>query len=172
MAKNFNEQTFRARVNPAEGSRPKATGNPLPNGFKPSESQVIHDALRLAGLQWFDGDGCILGKKDSFELSFTPGESAQFRWAVMAFPLYNMNMPNAAEIALHFLAEAHGMIHVLDFQYQVAINMNTENLEFMMQLPVHGVVASQLADLIKHFFEALSESVTKELAQILEELQQ
>ncbi|HEX4843528.1 MAG TPA: hypothetical protein VFV57_07640 [Limnobacter sp.] len=171
MSKHFNEQLIRSRAAAAGQAKPHGAAL-LPNGFKASESQMLHEALSLAGMRWFDGDACILGKKESFELVFTSGESGQFRWAVMSFPLYNMNMPNAAEIALHFLAEAHGMIHVLDFQYQVAINMKTENLEFMMQLPVEGVVASQLAELIGHFFEALSESVTKELNQILEELQQ
>ncbi|HEX4918194.1 MAG TPA: hypothetical protein VFV43_09880 [Limnobacter sp.] len=171
MSKHYNEQFVRSRAASADQGKSKAP-TVLPNGFQPAESELLHEALHLAGLNWFDGESCILGKKEAFELVFTPGESGDFRWAVMSFPLYNMNMPNAAEIALHFLAEAYGMIHVLDFQYQVAINMRTENLEFMMQLPVRGLVASQLAELIGHFFNALSESVTKELDQILEELQQ
>ncbi|WP_370260813.1 hypothetical protein [Limnobacter sp.] len=141
-------------------------------GFRPTDLQLLHDALRLAGMAWFDGDQCVLAKKDQLELLFTPGQSAHLRWAVMSFPIYNMNMPNAAEIALHFLAEAHGMIHVLDFQYQVGINMQSENLEFMMQLPLEGVVAAQLAELVRTFFDALSSSIQEELAQILDELGQ
>lgn len=142
----------------------------LPNGFTPAESDLLHDSIRLSGMQWFDGDGVIMGKKEQFELSFRAGKSENSRWVVMAFPLYNMNEPNAAEICLHFLAEAHVMIHVLDFQYQVGINMETENLEFLMQLPLVGVVASQLAELIRVFFDALADSVMKELAEILEEM--
>ena len=143
-----------------------------PNGFSGPESDLLHDAIRLSDMQWFDGDGVIMAKKGQFELSFRAGQSENTRWVVMAFPLYNMNEPSAAEICLHFLAEAHAMIHLLDFQYQVGINMETENLEFLMQLPLVGVVASQLAELIRVFFDALANSVMKELAEILEELNQ
>ncbi len=149
-------------------SKPKI----LANGFTPAESTLLHDAIQLSQMQWFDGDRVILGKKEQFELSFRSGESQQTRWVVMAFPLYNMNEPNSAEICLHFLAEAFTMIHVLDFQYQVGINMDTENLEFLMQLPLTGVTAAQLAELIRVFFDALANSVMQELSQILEEMNQ
>jgi hypothetical protein len=144
----------------------------LENGFTPAESALLHDAIQLSKMQWFDGDQVIMGKKEQFELSFRSGESQQSRWVVMAFPLYNMNEPNSAEICLHFLAEAFTMIHVLDFQYQVGINMDTENLEFLMQLPLTGVTAAQLAELIRVFFDALANSVMQELSQILEEMNQ
>ena len=144
----------------------------LPNGFSAVESSLLHDAISLAGMTWFDGDGLIMGKKGQFELIFRAGESQTARWVVMAFPLYNMNEPNAAEICLHFLTEAHTMIHVLDFQYQVGINMETENLEFLMQLPMAGVTGAQLADLIQIFFDALANSVMQELTQILDEMNQ
>lgn len=149
-------------------SKPKI----LANGFSPAESTLLHDAIQLSKMQWFDGEQVIMGKKEQFELSFRAGESTQTRWVVMAFPLYNMNEPNSAEICLHFLAEAFTMIHVLDFQYQVGINMDTENLEFLMQLPLTGVTAAQLAELIRVFFDALANSVMQELSQILEEMNQ
>lgn len=162
------------RITPPPTSTAKSVGNVelRPNGFTALESELLHDSIHLSGMQWFDGDGLIMGKKGQFELSFRAGQSENLRWVVMAFPLYNMNEANSAEICLHFLAEAHAMIHVLDFQYQVGINMETENLEFLMQLPLVGVVASQLADLIRVFFDALADSVMKELAEILEEMNQ
>ena len=162
------------RITPpfAAATKPIRNTELRPNGFSALESDLLHDAVRLSGMQWFDGDGMIMGKKGQFELSFRAGQSENARWVVMAFPLYNMNEPNSAEICLHFLAEAHVMIHVLDFQYQVGINMETENLEFLMQLPLAGVVASQLAELIRVFFDALADSVMKELAEILEEMNQ
>ena len=162
------------RIEPSHTSttKPVRTAELRPNGFTAPESDLLHDSLRLSGMQWFDGEGVIMGKKGQFELSFRAGQSENTRWVVMAFPLYNMNEPNSAEICLHFLAEAHAMIHVLDFQYQVGINMETENLEFLMQLPLAGVVASQLAELIRVFFDALADSVIKELAEILEEMNQ
>ena len=157
---------------PTSAAKPVRTAELRPNGFTAIESDLLHDAIRLSGMQWFDGDGVIMGKKAQFELSFRAGQSENNRWVVMAFPLYNMNEANSAEICLHFLAEAHVMIHVLDFQYQVGINMESENLEFLMQLPLVGVVASQLAELIRVFFDALADSVMKELAEILEEMNQ
>ena len=113
-----------------------------------------------------------MAKHEQFELSFRSGASENLRWVVMAFPLYNMNQPSSVEICLHFLAEAHSMIHVLDFQYQVGINMENENLEFLMRLPLEEVTAAQLSELIKTFFDALSTSVMKELDQILSEMDQ
>lgn len=154
------------------GPSSPATPKILANGFTPAESALLHDAIQLSKMQWFDGEQVIMGKKEQFELSFRSGESQQARWVVMAFPLYNMNEPNSAEICLHFLAEAFTMIHVLDFQYQVGINMDTENLEFLMQLPLTGVTAAQLAELIRVFFDALANSVMQELSQILEEMNQ
>lgn len=64
------------------------------------------------------------------------------------------------------------MIHVLDFQYQVGINMETENLEFLMQLPLEGVTGAQLANLIQVFFDALANSVMQELIEILDGMNQ
>ena len=60
------------------------------------------------------------------------------------------------------------MIHVLDFQYQVGINMQTENLEFLMQLPLRGITGAQMANLVQVFFDALASSVMEELAEIIE----
>jgi len=151
---------------------PQKKPKTLENGFTPAESSLLHDAIQLSKMQWFDGDQVIMGKKDHFELCFRPGESQNTRWVVMAFPLYNMNEPNSVEICLHFLAEAFSMIHVLDFQYQVGIDMETENLEFLMQLPLTGVTALQLAELIQVFFEALANSVMQELKQILDQMNQ
>lgn len=144
----------------------------LPNGFSVSESTLLHEAIDLAGMRWFDGQGLIMAKKEQFELVFRAGQSQNARWVVMAFPLYNMNEPSSAEICLHFLAEAHTMIHVLDFQYQVGINMETENLEFLMQLPLSGVTGAQMANLIQVFFDALANSVMQELTEILDGMNQ
>jgi hypothetical protein len=138
------------------------------NGFTLKETTLLREAIGLAGMRWFDGPGLVMAKKELMELSFRAGESANSRWVVMAFPLYNMNEPNSMEICLHFLAEAHTMIHLLDFQYQVGINMETENLEFLMQLPLEGLTGAQMASLIQSFFEALSKSVMEELTEILE----
>ena len=113
-----------------------------------------------------------MGKREHFEIYFRPGQSANLRWVVMGFPLYDMNQPNSAEVCLHFLAEAHTMIHVLDFQYQVGINMETENLEFLMQLPLEGVTGAQMANLIQVFFDALANTVMQELSAILDEMGQ
>lgn len=145
---------------------------PLSHGFTAAEASLLHDAIRLSNMQWFDGQKVIMAKKEQFELSFRLGESKNMRWVVMAFPLYNMNQPNSAEICLHFLAEAHTMIHVLDFQYQVGINMETENLEFLMQLPLSGVTGAQMAELIRVFFDALANSVMQELSEILKGMNQ
>lgn len=142
------------------------------NGFTATECKVLHASIELAGLRWFDGDGLVMGKKDDFEVFFRPGQSASARWLVMGFPLYDMNLPNSAEVCLHFMAESFNMIHMLDFQYHVGINMETEILEFLVQLPLVGVDAPQLGELIKAFFETLSESVMSELSKILEEMQE
>lgn len=156
----------------APQSSSAASSARLESGFSREEASLLHEAIGLAGMQWFDGQGVIMAKKEQFELSFRLGESQNSRWVVMAFPMYNMNEPNAAEICLHFLAEAHTMIHVLDFQYQVGINMESENLEFLMQLPVQGVTGAQLANLIQVFFDALSNSVMQELTEILDGMNQ
>lgn len=155
---------------PVKTAPPKAT--PLENGFMPRESALLHEAITLSDMRWFDGQGVIVAKKEQFELSFRPGQSESLRWVVMAFPLYNMNEANSAEVCLHFLAEAHTMIHVLDFQYQVGINMETENLEFLMQLPLEGVTGAQMANLIQVFFDALANTVMQELSAILDEMGQ
>ena len=155
------------------GASPKAPSTTrMESGFSAAEASLLHEAIGLAGMRWFDGLGMIMAKKEQFELSFRAGESQNARWVVMAFPLYNMNEPSSAEICLHFLAEAHAMVHVLDFQYQVGINMETENLEFLMQLPLQGVTGAQMANLIQVFFDALANSVMQELSQILEEMNQ
>lgn len=167
MNYNPRQQAFQSKAAQTP-PKPQETTKKLPNGFTVTEANLLHEAIRLSGMQWFDGDSVIMAKKEQFELSFRAGESQNARWVVMAFPLYNMNMPNAAEICLHFLAEAHTMIHVLDFQYQVGINMETENLEFLMQLPLAGVTGSQMSELIRVFFDALANSVMKELNEILD----
>ena len=164
-------QTFKAQGSQGPKSERPAAAR-MESGFSMEEANLLHEAISLAGMRWFDGLGVIMAKKEQFELSFRAGESQNARWVVMAFPLYNMNEPNSAEICLHFLAEAFTMIHVLDFQYQVGINMDTENLEFLMQLPLTGVTAAQLAELIRVFFDALANSVMQELSQILEEMNQ
>lgn len=146
-------------------------GKLLDNGFTASESILLHESLGLAGFQWFDGKLMILGKKSEMEISMRAGQAESGRWAVMAFPLYDMNAPSAAEICLHFLAEAHGMAHLLDFQYQIGINMESEMLEFLIQLPVQGVTASQLGELIRTFFEALAETILEDLGEILAHLE-
>ncbi len=148
--------------------KPDQVAPALDHGFTAHEANLLHEAIGLASMQWYDGKQVIMAKKEQFELSFRPGSSPNARWVVMAFPLYNMNEPSSAEICLHFLAEAHTMIHVLDFQYQVGINMETENLEFLMQLPLVGVTGAQMASLIQVFFDALAHSVMKELAEILD----
>jgi hypothetical protein len=153
-------------------AKPVAAEKLESNGFSVPEAKVLHSAIELAGLRWFDGAGLVLGKKDDFEVFFRPGQSANARWLVMGFPLYDMNLPNSAEVCLHFMAESFNMIHMLDFQYHVGINMETEILEFLVQLPLVGVDAPQLGELIKAFFETLSESVMSELSKILEEMQE
>lgn len=167
--------------NPSPRSSSRASSEPvspttaaprLESGFSHVEANLLHESIGLAGMRWFDGQGVIMAKKEQFELSFRAGESQNARWVVMAFPLYNMNEPSSAEICLHFLAEAHAMIHVLDFQYQVGINMETENLEFLMQLPLEGVTGAQLANLIQVFFDALANSVMQELTEILDGMNQ
>lgn len=155
---------------PGQPPQTKKTETLLPNGFTATESALLHEAITLAKMQWFDGENVIMAKKEQFELSFRAGQSQSTRWVVMAFPLYDMNEPNSAEICLHFLAEAHTMIHVLDFQYQVGINMESENLEFLMQLPLVGITGAQMAELIRVFFDALAHSVIKELEAILSEM--
>lgn len=157
--------TFR----PPKQDSPKKPQVIQENGFTQQESMLLREALGLAGMQWLDGPGYVMGKKDQLELTFRAGESQNARWVVMAFPLYNMNDPQAVEICLHFLAEGHAMVHLLDFQYQVGINMDTENLEFLMQLPIQGVTAAQMSQLIQTFFEALAASLAEELASILKE---
>lgn len=155
------------------GASPKAPlTTRMESGFSAAEASLLHEAIGLAGMRWFDGLGMIMAKKEQFELSFRAGESQNARWVVMAFPLYNMNEPSSAEICLHFLAEAHAMVHVLDFQYQVGINMETENLEFLMQLPLQGVTGAQMANLIQVFFDALANSVMQELTEILDGMNQ
>lgn len=142
----------------------------LANGFYPSEASLLRDALGLAQFRWFDGQDGIMGKKGQFELMFTPGEAGDLRWGVMSFPLIDMNLPQAPDICMHFLAESHTLIHVLEHQYQVGINMQTEQLVFMMQIPVQSVSAAQLGEVISTFFDALSEAIAIELQHILNEM--
>lgn len=157
---------------PAAQGKPVVPAKVQANGFSAEESRILHSAIELAGLRWFDGEALVMGKKDDFEVFFRPGQSANARWLVMGFPLYDMNLPNSAEVCLHFMAESFNMIHMLDFQYHVGINMETEILEFLVQLPLVGVNGQQLGELIKAFFETLSESVMNELATILKEMEQ
>lgn len=154
------------------GNKPTGEQTKLPNGFTAEESRILHLALELANLRWFDGEEVVMGKRDNFELYFRPGQSANLRWVVMGFPLYDMNQPNAAEVCLHFMAESFDMIHVLDFQYHIGINMESEVLEFLVQLPLNGMTGAQLAELIKVFFDTLSESVLKELNNILKVMEE
>ncbi|MDH4395837.1 MAG: hypothetical protein QE278_09180 [Limnobacter sp.] len=142
----------------------------LDNGFTPQESSLMHDALRIADMKWFDGDGCILGKGDQMELALRAGASDRQRWAVMAVPIYDMNAPGAVEIALHFLAESFDMAHVLDFQYQIAINMEAERLEFLMNIPFQHLTASQIGEIIGTFTKAMMESLNQELSALLDKV--
>lgn len=142
----------------------------LDNGFTPQESALIHDALRGASMRWFDGDGCILGRGDQMELAIRSGSSERQRWAVMAVPIYDMNAPGAVEIALHFLAESFDMAHILDFQYQIAINMETERLEFLMNIPIEHLTVSQISEIISTFTKAMMESLTQELSALLDKV--
>lgn len=142
----------------------------LDNGFTPKESSLIHDSLRMAGMKWFDGDGCILGKGDQMELAIRSGASDRQRWAVMAVPIYDMNAPGAVEIALHFLAESFDMAHVLDFQYQIAINMETERLEFLMNIPIEHLTVGQIGEIIGTFTKAMMESLSQELSALLDKV--
>jgi hypothetical protein len=148
----------------------KPSGDKLANGFTAEESSLLHESIQLAKMRWLDGEGMVVAKSDMFEITFKPGESPNIRWTVMAFPLYDMNMPNAAEMCLHFLVESYEMIHMVDFVYQIGINMQTEKLEFLVQLPLEGVSAAQLSEMISTFFKTLSESVMNEMSKILEQL--
>ncbi|MCQ8896102.1 hypothetical protein NQT62_06585 [Limnobacter humi] len=149
-----------------------ASPTPLPNGFLPDDADLLHQALRAAGLEWFDGEGMVLGRCKGQEVYFRPGQSAQQRWVVLGVPLYNMNMPNAAELCLHFLAESFDMVHVLDFHFQVGINMHTEMLEFLIQLPLDQVSPVEFGELVKHFVDSLTTTIQAEVEHILENLQQ
>lgn len=142
----------------------------LDNGFTPHESSLLHDALRMANMKWFDGDGCILGKGDQMELAIRSGASERQRWAVMAVPIYDMNAPGAVEIALHFLAESFDMAHVLDFQYQIAINMDSERLEFLMNIPIEHLTVAQIGEIIGTFTKAMMESLSQELSTLLDKV--
>lgn len=46
---------------------------PLPNGFSVSESTLLHEAIGLAGMNWFDGQGLIMAKKTSSSWFFEQG---------------------------------------------------------------------------------------------------
>jgi hypothetical protein len=160
---------------PAGDTQPVKTTQPgleqlLDNGFTAHESSLMHDSLRIAGMKWFDGDGCILGKGDQMELALRAGASDRQRWAVMAVPIYDMNAPGAVEIALHFLAESFDMAHVLDFQYQIAINMESERLEFLMNIPFEHLTATQIGEIIGTFTKAMMESLNQELSALLDKV--
>lgn len=167
---NYRAPTAPESPRPSSGVKPAQA--PLVNGFLNADSDMLHQALRLAGLEWFDGEGMILGRSQGQDVYFRPGQSAQQRWVVLGVPLYNMNMPNAAELCLHFLAEAFDMAHVLDFHVQVGINMDTEMLEFLIQLPLENVSPSEFGELVKHFVETLTSSMQAEVEGILNGLQQ
>ncbi|NJM32760.1 MAG: hypothetical protein HC848_07810, partial [Limnobacter sp.] len=144
--------------------KPEA-GKILANGFTESESLLLHESISLAGMEWFDGDKKILAKKNMLEVSFRSGVSEVNRWAVMSFPIIDMNHEIAVEVCLHFLTESFKMAHIMEFSYQIAINMETESLEFLMQLPVTSVTAADLATVIREFFEALSSGIEEELGE-------
>ncbi len=94
-------QTFKAQGSQGPKSERPAAAR-MESGFSMEEANLLHEAISLAGMRWFDGLGVIMAKKEQFELSFRAGESQNARWVVMAFSLYNMNEPSSAEICLHF----------------------------------------------------------------------
>lgn len=139
----------------------------LSNGFTQPESDYLHASISKSGMRWFDGEGCILAKHDEAELVFRPGQSEHHRWVVLAFPVMDMNLEGSLEAALHFLSEAYHMAHQVELQFQPAINMQTEQLEFLMQLPLQGVQSGQLGEMIKHFVDSLVLGIDAELSRIL-----
>lgn len=151
-------------------SKPVLEPKLLANGFTAEESSLIHDSLKIAGLGWYDGDGLILGKTESSEVYFRSGQSSNLRWMVMGVPILNMNMPNAVEVCLHFLAESFTLVHVMDIHYQIAINMDTDMLEFLIQLPLIEVTPAQLGELVKSFLGSLQQAIEEELKALMEEL--
>ena len=58
---------------------------------------------------------------------------------------------------------------MLDFQYQVAINMKTEQLEFLLTLPLKQITAAQVGELIGSFVNSLADSLEQELGELLQQ---
>lgn len=141
-------------------------------GFTRPEADYLHQAIRAAGMQWFEGDGLVMAKKDAIELNFRPGQSEFNRWVVLAFPVIDMNLEGAVDVALHFLTESYVMAHALELQFQAAINLESEKLEFLIQLPLEGLSSLELGKMIDQFVEALAQGVKEELSRLLEEVKQ
>ncbi|MDX1670397.1 MAG: hypothetical protein R3194_13325, partial [Limnobacter sp.] len=174
--------------NQARGGRPggqqKTTQNsetpgklPQPSevlrcGFTKKEADYLHQAIKAAQMMWFEGDGLVLAKKDAIELHFKPGQSEFNRWVVLAFPVIDMNVDGAVDVALHFLTESYVMAHALELQFQAAINLETEKLEFLIQLPLEGLSSIELGNMIAQFVEALAQGVKEELSRLMDELSQ
>ncbi len=59
------------------------------------------------------------------------------------------------------------MAHSIELQFQPAINIQTEKLEFLMQLPLEGIDHTSLGQMIEQFVVALSDGVKEELKRIL-----
>ena len=57
-------------------------------GFTRPEADYLHQAIRAAGMQWFEGDGLVMGKKDAIELNFRPGQSEFNRWVVLCYDCF------------------------------------------------------------------------------------
>ena len=141
-------------------------------GFTRPEADYLHQAIRAAGMQWFEGEGLVMGKKDAIELNFRPGQSEFNRWVVLAFPVIDMNIDGAVDVALHFLTESYVMAHALELQFQAAINLESEKLEFLIQLPLEGLTSIELGKMIEQFVDALAQGVKEELSRLLEEVKQ
>lgn len=140
----------------------------LRNGFTQVETEFLHKSIRVANMQWFEGEGCILIKRDPVELCLRPGQSEMTRWVVLSFPVIDMNEEGGIEAALHFLTESFNMAHAIELQFQPAINVETEKLEFLMQLPLEGIDATNLGQMIEQFVVALADGVREELSRILQ----
>lgn len=141
-------------------------------GFTRPEADYLHQAIRAAGMQWFEGDGLVMAKKDAIELNFRPGQSEFNRWVVLAFPVIDMNLEGAVDVALHFLTESYVMAHALELQFQAAINLESEKLEFLIQLPLEGLSSVELGKMIDQFVDALAQGVKEELSRLLREVNQ
>ena len=59
-------------------------------GYTSKEYEYLRQAIRAAHMQWFEGEGLILAKRDNVELHFRLGHSDYSRWVVMAFPVIDI----------------------------------------------------------------------------------